>query len=125
MEGELLSTRVRTRAKELARQGKVTILKASTPEDLEAFQSATRGLGLGESEAMIACKKAQRQGNACCILGDGRARSRAAKIGVPFTGLPGLLRLLEDRGIVEGDEIDEIVEELRRSSFRVPANIDM
>lgn len=125
MEGELLSTRVRTRAKELARQGKVTILKASTPEDLEAFQSATRGLGLGESEAMIACKKAQRQGNAYCILDDGRARSRAAKIGVPFTGLLGLLRLLEDRGIVEGDEIDEIVEELRRSSFRVPANIDM
>lgn len=125
MEGELLRAKVRKRVDELARQGKVTILKGSTPEDFRAFQSIARGLGLGESDAMIVCKKAQRQGKVYCILDDGRARSRAAKNGVPFTGVLGLLRLLKDRGIVEGSEIDEIVAELRRSSFRVPASVDM
>ena len=41
--------------------GKCRILEAGTPEDTKEFQSATRGLGLGESDAMIACRKARQQ----------------------------------------------------------------
>lgn len=125
MDKELVSARVRKRAEELARQGKVTVLEDSTPEDLREFGVAIAGLGPGEFETIMACKRAQRQGKAYCILDDRPARRRAAIIGVPFTGVLGLLRMLKDRGIVEGGEIGEIVAELRRSGFRLPRNIDI
>jgi len=72
MERKLLSTR----AREPARRGEAAILEAGTPEGLEEFQSAARGLGLGlgESDAMIACRKARRQPESSASA----ARSRTA-----------------------------------------------
>ena len=125
MDKELLSARVRKRAEELVRQGKIVVLEPSTQDELGASARIVRGLGQGESETIIACKRAQRQGRAYCILDDRLARARAQRQGVPFTGVLGLRRMLKDRGIVEGSEMGEIVAELRRSGFRLPGNIDV
>ena len=107
------------------RQGEIAAPEPGAPDGPSAPAHVVRGPGQGESETIIACKRAQRQGRAYCILDDRPARAGAQRQGVPLAGVLGLLRMLKDRGIVEGGEVSEIVAELRRSGFRLPGNIDI
>lgn len=84
------------------RQGEIAVPEPGAPDGPSAPAHVVRGPGQGESEAAIAHNVAQRQGRAHRIL-DGRlARARAQRQGVPLAGVLGLLRMLKDRGIVEG-----------------------
>ena len=61
------------------------------------------------------------QGRSHCIL-ERRARSVARRLGIPFTGLLGLLVLLKERGILDKREAGEIAGELRRAGFWMHTN---
>ena len=59
-----------------------------------------------------------------CILDDGDARSAASELGIRYTGLIGLLKILKNRRIKSPDEISEIFNLLKKGGFRMPKHID-
>ena len=60
-----------------------------------------------------------------CILDDPGARRKAAKMGIGFTGLIGLLQMIKRRNLMSHDEIDEIARKLKNSNFRYPADVSI
>ena len=119
---ELRSKGAREGVERMAREGKIRIFAASTAAELSRIKEEFPSLGPGESDTLLLLHERLRsQGRSYCIL-DGRGARRAAKsLGVPFTGLLGLLGLLKKRGIIDGREAGEIVEDLRRAGFRMPS----
>lgn len=94
----------------------------STPAELRRIRKAFPGLGLGECDTLLLHGRVHSQGRSYCILDEKRARSAARRLGIPFTGLLGLLVLLKERGIVGEREAGEIAEGLRRAGIWMPVD---
>lgn len=105
--------------------GKMYVLRANTPEEIDEFSTEVRGRkslkhGLGELDAMLAYKKQSAKGHSVrCVLDDRRARNLASRLGIEFTGLCGLLDELRDRGVMGQEVIDEIKARLRSKGYRI------
>lgn len=122
-ESELRSRETREGVERMVRQGKTRIFAGSTATELRRMKRAFPGLGLGECDTLLLHERVRRQGKSYCILDDKDARLAAKSMGIPFTGLLGLLSLLKKRGIVDEPEASEIVGDLRRAGFWMPANV--
>lgn len=105
----------------MAESGKIKVLEETPAADLRAFRRKFPNAGPGESHVVLAYMKTAGAGQAAyCILDDRGARAHAAKNGVEHTGLIGLRWILKRRKISTALEIDEIVEALRSTRFRLP-----
>lgn len=120
---ELRSRKAREGVERTVRQGKIRVFAASTAAEIEGVKADFPGMGLGECDTLLLHGRLHAQGKSYCILDDKCARLAAKSLGIPFTGLLGLLILLKDRGIISGREAREIVKRLRRAGFRMPANV--
>ena len=122
-ESELRSRETKEGIKRLVRQGKIRILVGSTAAELQKIKKTFPSLGLGECDTLLSYEKVRPRGRSYCILDDRGARLAAKSMGIPFTGLLGLLSLLKDRGIISECEASAIVKDLRRAGFWMPANV--
>ena len=122
-ESELRSRETREGVERMVREGKIRIFPGSTAAELQRMKREFPALGLGERDTLLLHGRVRSQGKSYCILDDRDARQAAKSLGIPFTGLLGLLSLLKDRGIIGGGEAGEIVEGLRRAGFWMPADV--
>lgn len=105
-------------------EGKIQILDKNSIEELEEFRKRVPGIGLGECDSMLTYQKLIDEGEkAYCILDDRKARTKAAKLGIRFMGLVGLLKIMKNRNIMSSDEIEIVVRALNDSSFRFPPDV--
>ena len=101
---ELRSRGAREGVERMAREGKIRIFAASTAAELSRIKEEFPSLGPGESDTLLLHERVRPQGRSYCMLDDRGARRAAKSLGVPFTGLLGLLALLKKRGIIDGRE---------------------
>lgn len=79
-------------------------------------------LGEGEKSIMsLALKYKEQSKEYFCVLDDKDARKIAFQLGLNVTGSIGLLLLLKEKGLLTNT--DEIVEKIRKSSFRISDRI--
>lgn len=123
--GELRGKEIREEVEGMVRQGKIRIFAASMATDIEALREDYPDLGPGESDTLALYERVRPHGKSYCILDDRQARSAAKRLGVPFTGLLGLIVLLRDRRIIGRSEASEIVKDLRRAGFWMPAGFSI
>ena len=124
MESELLDKNSLKIVEIYVQRNKIQVLKKNTMKEIREFQKDFPGLGLGECDSILACQKLRDGGEEVyCILDDGKAREKAAELGIKFTGLIGLLRLMKQRSVMSHGEIDKVVKELQNSNFRFPAGV--
>ncbi len=106
---------------EHAANGTMAIVDVVVPEDLKRFMRRHRRMGLGESEAILTGQRLKNIGvDAKCVLDDLRARKLAKKWGIRFTGMTGLLKEFEDRGLLSHADHQEIIDRLRAAGFYMP-----
>lgn len=111
---------VRRKVQEMAESGKVRILEYSA-KDLDDVFTAFPGMGRGEYYVVQAYRRMVREGGkAYCILDERKARSYASKTNIKHTGLIGLLRMLKNRQILNGQDAAGIGAALKDSGFRTP-----
>lgn len=107
----------------LIKQDKIQVLTQNTKEEISMFQKKFPGLGLGESDVMLSYQKLQNSNERIyCILDDKIARRKAAQLNIPFTGLLGLLKRMNERNIIDPEEVSNICDRLHASKFRMPPN---
>lgn len=119
---EMLSREAKEGVERMVREGKIRIFEASTAAEMDGIKEDFPDLGPGECDTLLH-GRLRMHGRSYCILDDKGARMAAKKLGIPFTGLLGLLIMLKERGIIDGREASEIVKKLRRADFRMPANV--
>ena len=106
---------------EHAANGTMAIVDVVAPEDLKHFMLRHRRMGLGGSEAILTRQRLKNIGvDAKCVLDDLRARKLAKKWGIRFTGVTGLLKEFEDRGLLSHADHQEIIDRLRAAGFYMP-----
>ena len=126
MEHELVDKTTLKITKEYVRQGKIWVLRMNTADEIRRFRIDVYRLGPGECDLILTYRKLLNAGErTCCILDDLGARRKAAKMGIGFTGLIGLLQMIKKRNLMSHDEIDKIVGDLKNSNFRFPADVSI
>lgn len=120
---EMRSKEAREGIERMAEQGKIRVFEASTAAEMEGIKEDFPDLGPGECDTLLLHGRLRMHGRSYCILDDKSARRAAKKLGIPFTGMLGLLIMLKERGIIDGREASEIVKKLRRAGFWMPANV--
>ncbi len=115
-----------TNVKRLMREHKLECLEKNSLEEIENFKRIYKKLEKGEIDVLLTyIKLSQHITRIYCILDDGNARKVASKLDLQYTGLIGLLRLLNNRGIKSLDEINKILKLLKEGGFRMPKHIDI
>jgi len=124
MKRELLDEITLQTTKKYVRSKTIQILNSNTIEEIREFQKDSPGLGLGECDSMLTYQKMRAANQTVyCILDDGKARSKASELGIEFTGLIGLLKMMKQRNVMSREEIDDVVKSLKKSSFRFPLGV--
>ena len=94
VESELLDNNTGKITEKYVQRSTIQILKKNTVEEIQEFRKDFPGLGLGECDSMLTYQKLRDAGERVyCILDDGKAREKAAELGIEFTGLVGLLQI--------------------------------
>ena len=124
MKRELLDKTTLQTTEKYVQSKTIQILNNNTVEEILEFQKDYPGLGLGECDSMLTCQKMRvAKQTVYCILDDGKARSKASELGIEFTGLIGLLKMMKKRNVMSPEEIDDVVKLLKKSNFRFPAGV--
>ena len=108
--------------------GKIQVLNENTAEEILAFRKkfSMLGMGMGECYSMLAYQKLRDAGEKVyCILDDCEARKKATKLGIKFTGLIGLLLMMNQKDMMSSYEFDKVVKLLKDSNFRFPTDVVM
>ena len=106
--------------------GKIQILNENTAEEILEFLKDFPQLDMGECYSMLAYQKLRDAGERVyCILDDHKARKKAVKLGIKFTGLIGLLLMMKQKDMMSSYEFDKVVKLLKDSNFRFPADVAM
>ena len=117
---ELRDPYTRANIEKLLDENKIKLLKKSTLDEIQKFYTKAMRIQDGETDMILTYQKLERyQNNICCIIDDRKAR-KAALLDIKYTGLLGLLQKLVDKKIKSRDKVNEIIELLDRSSFRMP-----
>ena len=124
VDAEIMDDCARSTLDGLARGGSVAVLRVNTDEEVLKFRSVHRGMGEGEADVILACKKIVSDGGvAVGVLDERKGRAAAKGLGLRFTGLVGLLMGLRDRGILGVDEYAAVIKSLKSSRFRLPKRL--
>ena len=121
VDAEIIDLRSRGTLDGLVESGSMSTLRINTDEEILRFQDVHKGMGAGETDVILACKKIVSDGgSARGVLDERTGRAVARELGIEFTGLIGLLEELRGRGILDGGEYSSIARGLRVSKFRIP-----
>ena len=124
VDAEIVDLRARRTLDGLARDGRLAVLRVNGDEEVLRFRKVHKGMGEGEADVILACKKIASGGGAAVgVLDERKGRAAAKRMGLRFTGLAGLLMNLRDRGILGGDEYAAVIRSLRSSRFRLPKKL--
>ncbi len=94
----------------LIKEGKLIRLEKNLLVEINVFRQNAENLKFGEIDVILTYQKlGGYKNNVYCVLDDGNARKVASKAKIKHTGLIGLILMLEDRGIKNFDEADEIL----------------
>jgi len=120
---ELLDESTLNAVNKFIKTEQITILDLNSLDEIRYFQKRYPGLGLGECDSILTYEKVKNKGTKVyCILDDGPARSKASDLNMEFTGLLGLLKIMNHREIMTKVEANNVVEMLKRSNFRIPTD---
>lgn len=101
---------------EYIENNEIKITRNTTYNDIDSFMIKYPRLGRGESEVILSWQYFQRRGtHALCVLDDRYARKVAKVTNVDFTGMLGLLRMLEGSGFLSPGERRGMIKSLRDS----------
>lgn len=78
-------------------------------------------LGEGEVAVLSWVQEQPKDTVVACVLDDGLARRVAARLGLPYTGLVGLLERLVEHGCLTGETRADILAQLVAKGFRYKA----
>lgn len=121
VDAEVSDPRSRSLLGRFVEDGTIATLRINTAEEIGELADAYRGLGKGEADVILACKKiASDKGNAEGVLDDRKGRAAAKDLGVKFTGLLGLLSRLRTQGAISRSDHDSTIKALKASKFRLP-----
>ncbi len=121
---ELKGDRTSTNVTRLKEEGKLIKPEESSFQEIKKFNLDGIRLDGGETDVILSCLKLREyKNNIYCILDDKDAQKVASRLGVRYTDLKGLLEMLGSKGIEYPKKIDEIIELIKRSEFRLPSGI--
>lgn len=110
--------------KKLIEEKKLSLLRINKNEEIEDFKKTYPYLGSGEIDTILSFKKLYKKDeHIYCILDDKLARRTAELLKIVFTGTLGLLKVMKKRVILSTKEYDDIINELKKSGFRLPKEI--
>ena len=117
---EILDKKSVNICKKMISKGELKISNLNSLQEIDDFQKTYPYLGKGEVDSMLHFQKLSKKHKVYCIIDDGRARKVAKSKNINFTGLLGLLKILNDRKILNNSEYDNIIYKLKKSNFRIP-----
>ncbi|NMX21857.1 hypothetical protein C5S30_05385 [ANME-1 cluster archaeon GoMg4] len=102
-------------------KGEIKILPQIRDEDVEELKFRFPSLNRRELEVIWWGKYFKSGGEKyLCVLDDGKARKTAQKWGIEIIGTLGIIEALNELGIINKDEREEICVKLRNKGFRMP-----
>jgi len=105
-------------------KGSIALLPPVDRTKLDAFMNRHPSLGAGESEVILAAIEFLSQGeHAVCVIDEKAARRVAEELGLPVRGTLGVLRILEDAGLIAQADLSRLKCRLRASGFRADASL--
>lgn len=78
--------------------------------------------GLGNGEINVLCQGLKMKASGArfyCVIDEKLGRNAARQLQLPLTGSIGLIKLLKDDKLLNGEQLKSIVEDIRKSPFRV------
>lgn len=104
--------------------GSMSLLPAVAPAELATFMQSHPSLGEGESEAiLLTIEFLSHREDAVCIVDERAARRVAADFGLPVKGTLGVLRTLQDSGLIDREDLTRLKGRLQASGFRADASL--
>ncbi|OPY26818.1 MAG: hypothetical protein A4E28_02291 [Methanocella sp. PtaU1.Bin125] len=95
-------------------------LACNDPAEEKALRTRFPGLGNGEINVLCWGLKLKRSGaRFFCVIDEKLGRSAATKLDLPVTGSIGLIKILKDDKLLNKEQLTRIVEDIRKSPFRV------
>ncbi len=102
----------------------IALLPPVVPEILATFMNSHPSLGEGESEVILHAIECLAKGEeVVCIIDETAARRVAVDLGLHVTGTLGVLRTLQNSGLIGQEDILRLKERLRASGFRADASL--
>ncbi len=94
------------------------------PVKVEDLKIRFPGLHEGELEVVKwGCIMKEQKKEYMCILDDKNARKAASKLGLNYRGTIGLLHLMNDSGLISGEEMRELCLKLVKRGFYFPEEL--
>lgn len=104
--------------------GSVSLLPPVDPATLAAFMNSHPSLGEGESEViLLAIDFLSHREEAVCVIDERAARRIATELGLPVKGTLGVLRTLQDAGLIWEEDLGRLKRRLRAAGFRADASL--
>lgn len=104
--------------------GSISLLLPVAPEMLATFMNSHPSLGEGESEVILHAIECLSKGEeAVCIIDEKAARRVAANFGLRVKGTLGVLRTLQDSGLIGSEDLVRLKGRLQASGFRADASL--
>jgi predicted nucleic acid-binding protein len=101
-------------------EGKIAIYNSFLVNEISRFKKRYPKLAEGEAQVLVLGMKAMKEGKEYyCILDEGPATKIALEYKISKKGTIGLLSLLNDLGIIDEDEKENLLRMLKQSRFRV------
>ena len=102
------------------KNGDITCIGYLTKQEIENFKNRHPNLGFGEIETiLIGISLLSTKKRNYCVIDDGRARKIAKKYGISLTGTYGLIKRLFQKGILNDFEFKLLLENMKKSKFRI------
>jgi len=94
------------------------------PNDEGTLRKRFPGLGNGEINVLFWGLKLKGSGvQYYCVIDEKLGRKAAQKLQLPLTGSIGLLKLLKDKKVLSIEQLKIIVDDIKKSPFRVDAAV--
>lgn len=104
----------------LISQNVITKMVSNDPKDEIALKRRFPGLGNGEINVLCWGVKLKNSGTQYyCVIDEKLGRKAAQKLQLSLTGSIGLIKILKDRKLLSKEQIMNIIEDIKASSFRV------
>lgn len=117
--GEITKEPSKGNLQSLLRNKDITQLEPISEEEIKRFRDRFPKLGKGESELILwGLRWKEENKTFCCIIDDSMARKTAERFGLRCNGTIGILNKLNDKGLIDGEELNEYFKILEAYGFR-------